>query len=370
MAQFQLDEDQRQIQEMMARFAREELRARSREHDESGQLPPDLLQKTWELGIGAQSIPEAYGGFGQERSVLTGALLCEELAWGDLSLTMAALSPMLMMVPILEFGADEQKAEWLPKFCGDQFFHGTAALVEPRVTFDPFLLATNAKPADGGDFVLNGEKCMVPLAGDAEHIVVYARLEDPTELEYPRAFILDKDTPGLTVERREEYMGLRSLPLYRVTLEDCRVPEERRIGHKEGVDYDRIVNLSRAAASAMAVGVARASLEYALEYAKDRTAFGEPIASRQAIAFMLAEMAMEVDAMRLMAWRAAWRLDRNEDATRDAALAKRYCAEQAMRITDYGVQILGGHGYIREHPSELWFRNGRSFAVADGAALV
>ena len=131
----------------------------------------------------------------------------------------------------------------------------------------------------------------------------------------------------------------------------------------------RIINLGRALQSAIAVGVSRASYEYALEYAKEREAFGEPIACRQAIAFMLAECATEIDGMRLLAWRAAWRLDRDEDATRDATLTKMYCSEQTMKIVDYGVQILGGHGYIREHPVEMWFRNGRAFATLEGMAI-
>ena len=130
----------------------------------------------------------------------------------------------------------------------------------------------------------------------------------------------------------------------------------------------RLLNLSRASLCAMAVGLSRASYEYALDYARERYAFGEPIASRQTIAFMLAEAAMEVEGMRLLAWRAAWRLDRFEDATRDAALARMYCAEQAMKVADYGVQILGGHGYIREHPVEMWFRNGRAFGTIEGLA--
>ena len=159
------------------------------------------------------------------------------------------------------------------------------------------------------------------------------------------------------------------MPLYSVTFKDCKVPRSKRLGGDRGIDYMRILNLSRANLCAMAVGVARASYEYALEYAKERHAFGEPIASRQAVAFMLAESAMELEGMRLLAWRAAWRLDQNEDATRDATLAKMYCADQTMKITDYGVQLLGGHGYIRDHPVEMWLRNGRGFATMEGVAI-
>lgn len=369
MVEFRLDEDQRQIQDMMAKFGQEEMRKVARECDDKAELPDDLLNKVWELGVCSNSIPESYGGYELGRSAVTGAIMAEELAAGDLSLTLGALSPLLMMVPILEFGTDEQKQEWLPKFCGEKFFHGTAAMMEPRVAFDPVDLHTTVE-FSGDKLVLNGQKCMVPLADKAEQILVYATTSKGSGPGSVEAVIVDKGATGMKVGDREQYMGLRPLPLYPVSFKDCEVPIARRVGGTRGIDYMRLVNLSRATLCAMAVGVAKSSHAYALNYAKERYAFGEPIASRQAIAFMLAESAMEIDGMRLLAWRAAWRLDRNEDATRDASLAKMYCAEQTMKICDYGVQILGGHGYIREHPVELWFRNGRGFSSLEGMALV
>lgn len=364
MAEFTLLEDQKLIQETMRSFAQEEMRKIARECDESCTLPDEILEKVWGLGICPTSIPEPYGGYGFDRSTLTGLIMAEEIAYGDLSLAMAALTPMLMMVPIQEFGTEAQKEEWLPKFCGESFFSATAALMEPRVMFDPFALEISAQEK-GDKVVLNGRKCMVPLADRAEHFVIYAASGEGRV----NAYIIDKGTPGVTIGEREKYMGMRALPLLPVTLEACELQIERRIGGERGIDYRRLLNLSRATICAMAVGVARASHEYALNYSKDRKAFDEPIASRQSIAFMLAESAMEIDAMRLLAWRAAWRLDQGEDATRYATLAKTYCADQTMKITDYGVQILGGHGYIREHPVEMWFRNGRSFATIEGLAI-
>jgi len=367
MAEFTLDEDQQQIQDMTRRFAQNELREIARDCDEEAELPSDLLDKVWELGFTHNAVEEKYGGYELGRSSVTAAIAFEELAWGDVSLAIGALSPLTMMIPILEYGTDEQKAEWLPKFCGEKFFPATSALMEPRITFDPVDLKTTVEMSSDS-LVLNGVKCMVPLADQAEHILVFgttARGAGPSSVE---AVIVDRDTPGLTVGEREKNMGLRPLPLYAVTLKDVEVPRSRRVGGDRGIDYMRLLNLSRAALCAMAVGVARASYEYALNYAKERYAFGEPIASRQTIAFMLAEAAMEIDGMRLLAWRAAWRLDRHEDATRDATLAKMYCADQTMKVVDYGVQILGGHGYIREHPVEMWFRNGRAFATMEGLA--
>jgi len=368
MAEFTLDEDQQQIQDMMRKFAENELREIARECDEESHLPDDVLDKVWELGFCPNVVDEKYGGYELGRSAVTQAIACEELAWGDVSLTIAALSPMLMMIPIMEFGTEEQKEEWLPKFCGEKFFPATAAMMEPNILFDAMNLNTVVEMGSD-NMIINGRKCMVPLADRAEHILVYAAVSKGGGPGSVEAIIVDKDTPGMTIGEKEKNMGLNPLPLFPVTFEECAVPIDRRVGGARGIDYARIVNLSRANLCAMAVGVARASHEYALNYAKERYAFGEPIASRQTIAFMLAESVMEVDAMRLMAWRAAWKLDQNQDATREATLAKIYAAEQTMKVADYGVQILGGHGYIREHPVEMWFRNGRAFSTLEGLAI-
>jgi acyl-CoA dehydrogenase len=368
MADFTLDEDQKQIQDMMRKFAEKELRPIARDCDEKDALPADLLAKVWELGFCPNIIPEKFGGYDMSRSALNAAIMVEELAWGDAALAIGALSPLLMAVPLLEFGTEEQKEEWLPKFCGETFFPATAALMEPRITFEPTMLHTTVE-MHKGSMVLNGSKCMVPLADGAEHILVYATTAKGAGAAAVEAIMVDRNTPGLTVGPREKNMGFKALPLFPVTFRDVEVPVSRRLGGERGINYMRLLNLSRANLCAMAVGVSRASNEYAIKYAKERYAFGEPIASRQAVAWMLGESAIEVAGMRLMVWRTAWRLDRNEDATRDAGLTKMYCADKTMLVTDYGIQVLGGHGYIREHPVELWFRNGRGFDTMEGLAM-
>jgi len=185
-----------------------------------------------------------------------------------------------------------------------------------------------------------------------------------------QGFIVEKGTKGLEIGEREKNMGVKALATYEVSLKNCRVPKENRLGGEKGCDFNRLMNRSRVALSAMAVGVAKAAFEYSRDYAKERVAFGEPIASRQTIAFMLAEMAIEIDATRLMTWEAAWKLDRKEEATKEASLVKSYADDMALMVTDRGVQILGGHGYVREHPVELWLRNGRGFITFDGMAIV
>lgn len=368
MADFTMDEEQKQIQEMTRKFAEKELRSIARECDEQDELPEGLLAKAWELGFCANIIPERFGGYEMGRSVVNGAIMMEELAWGDVSLALGVLSPLLVAVPVLECGTEEQQEEWLPRFCGEAFYPATAALMEKRITFEPTVLQTTVERR-GEVLVLNGAKCMVPLADRAEQILVYATTVKGAGPSAVEAVLVDRDTPGVTVGEREKHMGLKPLPLFPVTFTEVEVPLSRRLGGERGIHYMRLLNLSRAALCAMAVGVARASNEYAIRYAKERYAFGEPIASRQAVAWMLGESAIEVAAMRLMTWKTAWKLDRKEDATREAALTKMYCADKTMLVTDYGVQVLGGHGYIREHPVELWFRNGRAFDTLEGLAI-
>jgi alkylation response protein AidB-like acyl-CoA dehydrogenase len=212
--------------------------------------------------------------------------------------------------------------------------------------------------------VLSGEKCLVPLAREAEAMLVYAAAPDGLA-----AFVVERGAAGLTIAEREKNMGLKALATYPVRLEKVRVPAANRLG-AEGVNLQPLVDASRVAVAALAVGVARAAFDYARDYAKERRAFGMAIAQKQAIAFKLANMAIEIDAMRLLTWEAAWRLDRGEPATREAVLAKDYASRSSLNVTDDALQVLGGHGYIREHPVELWLRNARGFVTFDGLAIV
>ncbi len=364
MISFSPSEEQQMIMNMVKQFANDEMRKIYRECDEACEIPASLINKAWNLGIVAMSVPEEYGGPGGEHSAVTGALIAEELAWGDLSMAMHILGPALAVYPIVEMGTQEQKKKYLPVYCGGTCMAATAAIIEPRFDFDPYSLSTTAK-ADGNSYSLNGSKCYVPLAAAADILVVYANDNGCSE-----GFIVEKGTKGLDIGEREKNMGIRALATYELNLKDCQVPNGNRLGGNKGCDFSRIINRSRVALSAMAVGVAKAAFEYSRDYAKDRVAFGDPIASRQAIAFMLAEMAIEIDSTRLMTWEAAWKLDRKEEATKEASLVKHYADDMVLMVTDRAVQILGGHGYIREHPVELWLRNGRGFAIFDGMAII
>jgi alkylation response protein AidB-like acyl-CoA dehydrogenase len=360
---FEPSEEQQMLMDAARKYASQALREHARESDERGQLRPDIIGAGWELGLLPASIPEAYGGFG-EHSVMTGALAAEELAWGDLSGALALTAPNLVALPILLCGTEQQKKEILPQFCSDAYVPGSAALIEPRHDFDSHALRTTATKGECS-YTLSGTKCNVAYAAEAEWMVVYAAAAGTTQ-----GFLVRKGTPGVVIGSREENMGMKALPLYSVDFRDCKIPATQRLGGEAGCDFNLILSSSRVALASMAVGVARAAYEYALDYAKNRKAFGEAIGQRQSIAFMLAEMLMDIEAARLLAWEAAWQLDQKQDATRSAYLAKNFADDMALMVTDRAVQTLGGHGYIRDYPVEMWLRNARGFAVMEGAAIL
>lgn len=369
MVSFQLSEDQKLIRDTVASFAKNELRTIARDCDEEGNIPEEVVNKGWELGLLRNVLPEEFGGFGEKRSILTGTMVAEELAAGDLSIAMHIMSPALFALSIMEEGSEEQKKTYLPLFCTDNFKPATMAIMEPRLDFDLGNLKTRAI-LDGNEYVITGEKCYVPLGGKSELFLVFATTTEGTGLSGVDGFIIKKGTSGLKVKEREKNMGLKALETNEVVLDNCRIPRENRLGGERRADFLKLINSCRLALSAAAVGVAKAAYEYAREYAKERVAFGEPIASRQAIAFMLAEMAIEIDATRLLVWEAGWKMDRGEDITKEAYLVKRYSADMVMKVTDSALQILGGHGYIRDHPVEIWLRNGRGFSTWEGMMMV
>ena len=363
MFDLELDEEQKMLVDSIDRYTANMVNKAYRDADEEGQLPEDLVKAGWDFGLLPSSIPEEYGGFG-EYSAVTGALAMEAFAYGDLALSLSIASPGLVALPIMLAGSEDQKAKYLPSFCVEFPPHVTAALTEPNVLFDPRELTTTAQRCTDG-YTLNGVKSYVPMANSADIILIYAN-----ENGHTQGFLVPGDSPGLEVGEREKLMGIRALPTYSLSLVDCHVPIENKLGREESLDFDLILNHHRVALGAAAVGLAKAGCVYACDYAKNRVQFGEPIAHRQSIAFMLAEMAIDVDAARLMVWETAWKLDQGEDANREATLMKYFVDQMVLRVADRTVQALGGYGYIREFPAELWLRNARGFATFDGLAIV
>ena len=364
MYSFDPTEEQQMLIDAIQRYSINDLRAKAHDADEEGELPEKLVEKGWELGFLQASIPEKYGGFG-ERSAVTGVLAMEEMAYGDMAGALAVSTPGLFAMPIAQVGSEEQKQTHLPAIVEGGWTPYTAALIEPHFDFDPDELRTVAK-SDGGDYIISGQKVYVPYAASAEAMIVYARLDDRTQ-----GFIVGKGAPGLEVGERQKTLGLYSLPIYKINLKGVRIPKENRLGGPEGHDFAPLLASMRLALSAVAIGMSRAALDYAIEYAKERDVFGVKVAQKQAIAFMLAEMATEIEAIRLLAWEAGWMMDTGKpEAAKQAYLSLAGAIDMTMMVTDRAVQTLGGHGYIREHPVELWMRNGRGIAMLNGLAII
>jgi len=362
MIDFEPTEEQQLIVETVRQFASNEIRKESRDADEAGSLPASVLQQAHELGLTSNALPEGYGG-GGSRSAVTGALIAEELAFGDLSIALAVLSPTLIALPVADFGSEEQKRQRLPRYTADRYLPGSLAVLEPSFRSDAFRPATTAR-REGAEYVLDGAKCLVPWQDGLEELLVVAREDDVLQ-----AFFVSTQAPGLRAER-EKNLGLKALPTAELTLAGVRVPAAARLGGEAGADVRALLNRGRVALAAAAVGVAKASFELARDYAKERQTFGAPIATRQSIAFKLADMAIEIDGARLLAWEAAWLLDQGQDATREAALAKHQSQRVALEVTDGAIQVYGGHGYTREYLPELHHRNARGFATFEALSLV
>lgn len=364
MIDFRPDEEQQMLIEAIGRFADERVSKVFRDAEEEGDIPADVLRSGWEIGLLPTLIPESYGGFG-EHSVVTGALAMEKFAYGDLAVTLNLMTPNLVAMPLLLAGTEAQKAHYLPLFCDEAKPAMTSALTEPVIRFNPRKLNTTAEPDDGNTYLLNGTKIFVPLADSADMMLVYANENGTTQ-----AFLVPTATDGVTVGDEDRLMGLNGLRTFKVTFDNVRLSAENKLGGHDGIDFGLLLNHSRVALAAAAVGMADAAYDYAREYAKQRVQFGEPVAHKQSIAFMLADMATDVDAARLMVWEAAWKLDQGQDATADITIMKQYVDEVVVQVADRAVQALGGYGYIREYPVELYLRNARGFATFDGLAMI
>ncbi len=349
MIDFEPTEEQALIIETVRQFAENEIRPKARECDEAAAADAGLLAGAHELGLVANGLPEAHGG-GGEPSAMTGCLIAEELAWGDVSTALAILSPGLLGIPVATLGSEALQAEILPTLLGDAFVPGALAITEPRWDSDPYRPQTTAKQ-DGDTIVIDGQKAQVPWLDGGRHVLVFAA--DGGELG---AYVVPRDADGLSAER-EKNVGLRGIPTAELTLSNVRVDASAKLGG----DVRSVVHRGRVGLAACAVGMARAAFEIARDYAKERETFGAPIATRQAIAFKLADMAIEIDAARLLTWEAANDLDQGVDASRKATLAYNQAKQVALKCADDSVQVFGGHGFIRDYLPEMYLRNAVGF---------
>jgi alkylation response protein AidB-like acyl-CoA dehydrogenase len=356
-------EDEQMLVDVVTEFAEEVVRPAAAEADEACAAPDTVLKSSLEIGLPILGVPESLGGITEERSAMAGTLVAEALARGDMGLAVATLGPGSVATAIGLWGTDAQQQTYLPAFTGDDVPAAALALTEPSVLFDPLEPATTATRTDDG-FVLNGVKSLVVRGAEAELFVVGAALEGK-----PVLFLVESSAAGLTVEG-DPAMGLRAASLTRLTLDDVTVPSDAVLGTTDGTSYTECVRLSRLAWCALAVGTGQAVLDYVTPYVKERQAFGEPIAHRQSVAFMVANIAIELQSMRLLTYKAAGRAAAGKDFAKEVALARRLCADKGMQIGLDGVQLLGGHGFVKEHPVERWYRDLRAVGVMEGSVLV
>ena len=350
-----LSDEQQMVVDNLARFAREVLRPAAHDADAAHALPAELQQQAHELGLLYYAIPEAFGGMASEQQLTTQMLALETLATGDLGLTVGLCTTLSVANLLTRYGSAEQQNAYLPALLEDTPAQATLAVLEGHPGFDPLRPATLAQ-RQGDQWLLNGEKTLVALGEQAELFVVAAMADGQ-----PALFLLESSTPGLSLQAGPG-MGLKAAQTVRLRLDNVQIPASQQLT----VDYREFLDLSGLAACALAVGTAQAVLDYVTVYVNEREAFGEPISHRQAVAFMVADMATELEAMRLMTWRACARAEHGQPFHREAHLARLFCAEKAMKIGTDGVQLLGGHGYTKEHPVERWYRDLRAVALMTG----
>ena len=357
-------DEQLMMQEAVGDFASQRLRKAATDADAKCAAPKELLEQSAELGIAMLGVPEELGGAFEERSAVTSALITEALAEGDMGLAFATLAPAAVSTAIGLWGDADQQATYLPEFTGENVPAGALAIHEPGPLFDPFQLGTTAR-RDGDDFILEGHKALVPRAADAELFVIAADLDDSG----PALFIVESTTNGLLTQA-EPAIGLRAAGTGELKLEGVRVGAGALLADGAAEIYAECIRLARIAWCAMTVGTAQGALDFLIPYVKERKAFGEPIAHRQAVAFNMSDIAIEVEGMRLTTYRAASLVDQDKDFAREAAIARKLCADKGMKIGSDAVQLLGGHGYVKEYPVERWYRDLRSAGVIEGGLLV
>lgn len=357
-------EEQQMLREAVLNFSTEQLRPAAEKSDHACSAPAELLKQGAELGIAQMGVPEELGGAGSERSAVTGVLVAEAMAQGDMGLALACLAPTAVSTALTLWGNETQQATYLPAFVGDNTPAAALAILEPRPLFDPFALKVTARVADGG-FVIDGVKSLVPLAAQAELFVIAAELEG----RGPALFIVESQSRGLSIEA-EPAMGLRAAATARVVLQQVKLPTTALLGEGSREVYAECIQLARLGWCALAVGTGQAVLDYVSHYVNERIAFGEPVSHRQSVAFAVANMAIELEGMRLLTYRAAGLAEQGKDFLAQTALARRLCADKSVLIGADGVQLLGGHGFVKDHPVERWYRDLRAAGVMEGAVLV
>ena len=353
------------LQESVRDFGLAKLRPAAQEADANCRTPEDLLTQANELGLTMVGVPEELGGAVEQRSAVTSALMSEALAQGDLGIAVACLAPAGVATAIGLWGDADQQATYLPEFVGERPPAAALAILETRGAVRSVRAEDrrHARRTAATCSTAPSRSCRAPATARCSW-------SPPSSTDRgPALFIVESKTDGLSIEP-EPAMGVRAAGTGSLILESCKLPAGALLGEADPAVYSECVHLSRLAWCAVAVGTGQAVLDYVIPYVNERRAFGEPIADRQAVAFTVANIAIELDGMRLATYRAVSRVDQGLEFAREATLARRLCAERGMAIGSDGVQLLGGHGYVKEHPVERWYRDLRAAGLMEGALLV
>jgi acyl-CoA dehydrogenase len=365
---FSLTAEQREIRELAMKFAKNEMIPVAQEMDEKGTYPMDIFRKAWELGFINTCIPAEYGGTGF--SALDGVVISEALAYGCMGMNTSFMANDLALLPIVIGGSDEQKKKFLTPFTTD-FKIASFCLTEPGNGSDAGGIKTQIK--DGGDhWIVNGEKMWITNAGYAHLFVVYGTIDPALKHKGISALVVDPKSPGIEIGKKEDKMGHRSSDTRAVRFNNVKVPKENMLG-KPGDGWTIAMNTldhSRPLVASSALGGAQRALDLSVQYAKERTQFGVPIAKHQAIQFMIAEMGMKVEAARLLVHKAAWLCDQGERNTEIASYAKAFASDSCMQITTDAVQIYGGYGYSKEYPVEKLMRDAKLIQIYEGTSQI
>jgi acyl-CoA dehydrogenase len=361
---FRLSDEQLALQETARRFAQTEIAPVAGEYDQSGEFPREIMKKAWELGLSSTCIPAELGGVGL--TVLDSCIATEELSWGCSGMATSIMCNDLGLMPIVIGGTPEQKKEWLG-WCAQDFRMISFCLSEPAAGSDVAGLQLLAEK-DGDDYVLNGTKCWITNGGVADLYTVFATLDRSSRHKGICAFVLPSDTPGITKGKKEDKMGQRASDTSVIHFDNVRVPTSQRLG-QEGEGFKiamRTLDRTRPPIGALATGIARRALEESVAYAKERKAFGFPIAGFQAVQFLLADMAKDIEAGRLLTWQSAWMVDQGLRAAKVSSFAKCFATDTAMRVTTDAVQVFGGNGYTKEYPVEKLMRDAKLMQIYEG----
>jgi acyl-CoA dehydrogenase len=368
MIDFSLSEEQEQLRALAREFTEKEIVPRAAHHDATGEYPKEICRKAWELGLMSTHIPEAYGGPGL--GVLDGCIIAEEIAAGCTGIGTAMEANTLAEGPVIVGGSEEQKKRILTPMV-ETFRLAAYCVTEPEAGSDVLGIKSVARKV-GDDYVLNGSKMWITNGNVADWYFVLAYTDPAKRHKGMSAFYVPRDADGIEVGKKEQNMGQRASDTRAVTFNDVKVPKEDLLG-KEGQGWLLAMTAfdhSRPVVSAAAVGLARSAMAHAVRYAKERSAFGVPIAKHQAIAFMIADMAMKIEAARLLVWESAWRIDRGERNTKEAAFAKAFGADTAMEVALNAVQVFGGYGFSREYPVEKLMRDAKVFQIYEGTSQI